>query len=313
MSVDTVTVALAADDAFSRPLATAARSVLDTLDPELRLRVCVLDMGIEAANRRLIEASLASPQVEITWVDSLAHEVASLPNTWGYITRATYARLYLPQVLPDAERVLYLDCDVTARRSVADLFSTDLGGCAAAGVPDTQSPFVASPTGVPLWFDAGRSASEPNFNAGILLIDLAEWRRTGVTEAALDYLTSGRHHFAQDQEAINVVLARRILAVDPRWNQQTHVFKEEYAVTLPYDRSVVEQVRQDPWIVHFADRGKPWEPGYEHPFAEDWFASVDRTAYAGFRPKSVTRAQRGTTKGLDLARRAARRFGLLVE
>lgn len=312
MTTGVVTVVLAADDGYARPLTVAARSVAATLAPGSRLQLCVLDMGIEEANRSAIEATFAPLDVELVWVDQLRDRVAHLPNTWALITRATYARLYIPEVLPaSVERAIYLDCDVLARRDLGELFTADMGGCSAMAVPDFLSPFVGSVSGVPLWFAAGRSADELNFNAGVVLMDLSAWRRDATTEACLAYLTDGRHHFAQDQEALNVVLAGRIGALDPRWNQQSEIFDPRYAVTLPYDRELVDQLRADPYIVHYSSEGKPWQHGDDHPRVGEWFDQLDETAYAGWRPPGPTRAQALATRGRDLAKAAARRLDLL--
>src|SRR5690242_14963241 len=217
MRQDKVTVVLAADNGYARPLTVAARSVVDTLAPGRNLQLCVLDMGIEPSDRTLMEASFEHPGVEVVWVDKLQDRVAQFPNTWPIITRATYARIYIPEVLPHSERALYLDCDVMARHDVGELFDCDMGGAWAMGSPDVQAPFV--PFGVPNWYASGRTAADLNFNAGVLLMDLDAWRRHGLTEELLRYLTDGRHLRAQDQEAINAVLAGRIGEMDPRWNQ----------------------------------------------------------------------------------------------
>src|SRR5215467_15394366 len=100
MQSDKVTVVFAADSGYARPLTVAARSVIDTLDPGVRLELCVLDMGIEPSDRTLMEASFEHPAVELVWVDKLQDRVAQFPNTWPIITRATYARIYIPEVLP---------------------------------------------------------------------------------------------------------------------------------------------------------------------------------------------------------------------
>lgn len=313
MDADQVTVVLAADDRYARQLATAARSVIDRLRPARHLQLCVLDMGIDAGNRRLMEATFDDARVDVIWVEDLVDRVDHLPNTWTNITRATYGRLYIPEVLPDTvHRALYLDCDVIARRCVGDLFFSDMDGNAAIAVPDAQSPFVSSTYAVPLWFDAGRAPGELNFNAGVMLMDLDAWRAHGVTAAALEYLTDGRHHFAQDQEAINVVLAGRIGAMDPRWNQQSEIFWNPFAVIQPYGRDVVTRLCEDPWIIHFANRPKPWGFGCEHPRVDEWFAALDQTAFAGWRPSGPTRVQRFVKKGINGARRAGRRVGVLA-
>src|SRR6476661_1537687 len=101
-----VTVVLAADDGYAMPLTVAARSVAATLEPGLTLSIAVLDVGIDPSNRSRIETSLALPGVDVLWIDGLRDRVANLPNTWPTITRAGYARIFIPEMLPDADRAL---------------------------------------------------------------------------------------------------------------------------------------------------------------------------------------------------------------
>jgi len=286
MGAGRITLVLAADNGYARPLTTAVRSVIATLGSEHSLDLYVFDMGIGPDTRSLMERSLIDPRVTVHWVTSLRERVTHLPNTWPAITRAGYGRLYIPEILPrDTSRVLYLDCDVIARRSVADLFTVDMSDFAAMAVPDAQSPFVSSPYGVPRWFESRRSAGELNFNSGVMLIDVDAWRRDRVMDEAVAYLTDGRHGGGQDQEALNVVLAGRIGQLDPRWNQQSELFLEQYAVTLPYRRNVLDELCSNPWIIHYSNKRKPWHHGYQHPFLDEWFSYLDQTAFAGWRPK----------------------------
>jgi lipopolysaccharide biosynthesis glycosyltransferase len=228
------TVALSADDNYARPLAVAAKSVVSKLSDERRVQIVVLDMGISKANRELVETSLADPRASVLWIDSLQDRVGDLPNTWTTITRATYARLYIPEVLPTSvDRVVYLDCDVIARRDVGDLVFSEMADRVALAVPDVQSFYVSSLYAYPYWHRDGRSPSDLNFNAGVMLIDLNRWRSLNATAETLRYLTDGRHHFAQDQEAINVVLGDLIGELDPRWNQQSEIFIKAHEVTYP--------------------------------------------------------------------------------
>jgi lipopolysaccharide biosynthesis glycosyltransferase len=307
----TVTVALAADDNYARPLAAALRSVVANLEPSRTLTCCILDMGITPENKQALMTILANPNVGVLWNTSLHDRVQHLPNTWPAITRATYARLFLPDVLPtDVHRVLYLDSDVMARRCVGELFATDMEGYAALAVPDTQSPFVSSPAGVPFWFERGRSAADLNFNAGVMLIDLGQWRETDVAADALAYLTDGRHHFAQDQEALNSTLSGRIGPIDPRWNQQAELFQKEYEAIVPYGPELIREVKRDPWIIHFSNNPKPWSYGHSHPFLDEWFGYLDQTPYAGWRPVPPPRRARVVTAARKRVGRVARRFGL---
>jgi lipopolysaccharide biosynthesis glycosyltransferase len=312
MTDEVVTVVLAGDENYAMPLAVAASSVIETLDPRFRLQLCVLDMGIEPASRRLMERTFQKPRVETIWVDSLKERVGHLPHTFGFITRATYARLYIPSVLPETvKRALYLDCDTLARRSVSELFFADMEGAAAMGSPDVQSPFVSSTYAVPFWCERGRTSEELNFNAGVLLMDLDMWRKERINEQALEYLTDGRHHFAQDQEAINAVLPGKIKQMDPRWNQQSEIFQEQYEVIQPYSREVLKQIMEDPWIIHYCNIVKPWHYGNKHSFLSEWFAALDKTAFAGWRPSRSRHVAKKTYVGSRrIAGHAARGLGL---
>jgi lipopolysaccharide biosynthesis glycosyltransferase len=282
---EVVDIVVAADNNFAMPLAVTVMSVIARLKSGIRLRVHILDMGIKANNRAKINTVADKPGVEVNWIGTLGEKVSELPNTWLNITRATYARLFIPDVLPpDVSRVLYLDCDLIARRSVHELFDVDMEGKAVLGVADGESPFVGSRYGVPWWLKSGRNPGGPNLNAGVLLMDLDVWRRDNVGPACLEYLTDGRHELAQDQEALNSVVGDQLGLLDPRWNVQAEVFQREFEMTLPYDTSTLAEMKSDPWIVHFTNARKPWIHGCKNPFTAEWTAMLDQTPYQGMRP-----------------------------
>ena len=216
---------------------------------------------------------------------TLGEKVGHLPEAVPGISRAAYARLFIPSVLPPGlDRALYLDSDLIVRRCVGELFDSPLTDFAALGVADAGSPFVSSLYGVPYWSRYGRQAGEVNFNSGVLLLNLTAWRDEDIAGAAVAYLTDGRHQFLVDQEAINAVLPGRIGEVDPRWNVQTEHFQPPHQATLPLDEAQLAELIKDPWIVHFTTAAKAWSYDCTHPFRDEWFASLDQTPYRGWRP-----------------------------
>lgn len=281
-----ISVVLASDDRFSRPLAVAVRSIVANLSADRALNLYLCDMGISPQNREMVDAVARDPRVQVEWITTLKEKVEHLPRaTWPGITAAAYARLYIPSVLPaHTDQALYLDCDLIARRCVGELFDTPIGGYAAMGVADAASPFVASPYGVPFWVRYGRRTDEVNFNSGVLLMNLAKWRDDDLAGAALAYLTDGRHKQLVDQEAINAVLPGQIGEIDPRWNQQTEHFIPKFQYTLPYSEQQLTDVLKDPWIVHFTTNVKAWSYQCTHPFRGEWFKYLDQTPFRGWRP-----------------------------
>lgn len=277
-------VFLAADEAFSRPLAVTVRSIVANLTPGRELDLNLCDMGTSPASRAVIEQVARHPDVRLRWITNLQENVAHLPQSWRHISVATYARLFIPALLADSvHKALYLDCDLIVRRCVGELYDVAVGDFAAMAVANAGAPYVSSPLGLPYWWRAGRRADEVNFNAGVLLMNLSAWRAGDVTGAALDYLAK-EHLFQGDQAAINAVLPGRIGALDPRWNQQTGHFVQALEAALPYTEEQVAQLRADPWIVHYTTDVKPWHHQSSHPFRGEWYARLDETPFGGWRP-----------------------------
>jgi lipopolysaccharide biosynthesis glycosyltransferase len=306
-------VVMAADDGYARPLAAAGRSVIRHLGGDRSLEFYVLDMGISPSNRRAIEASFRRPGVEVIWLTSGQEAVKGLP-TYGWFTTAAYARLLIPTLLPQqVERALYLDCDLVVRRCIGELYDSEMNGSVALAVPDQGAAFVACPWGVGGWFELGRSASDHNFNTGVMLMDLAQWRRDAIGQAAIDYArTHGtrEHPLNVDQESLNATAGRRMASVDPRWNQQGELFQSANAVVLPYPRDVVENLRKDPWIIHYSTGGKPWKFGCAHPWVDEWFTNLDETEFRGWRPAGPTKGQLLVSRTRSALGRVTRQLGL---
>lgn len=294
MSDRVIRIAFASDNGYARPLAVAGRSVIRHLTAGRQLEIYVLDLGITEAERAHIAASWEAPGVSVHWIGGLADALRGLPAGGSWISNAAYARLLLPDVLPEAvDRVLYLDCDLVVRRCVGPLFDSDFDGAVALAVPDMGCPFVGSLWGVGGWFEAGRTPGETNFNTGVLLIDVAAWRRDQIGRAALDYARSrdaDRPLFVVDQEALNATAGRRIRAADPHWNQQTELFSAGHAAVLPYPRDLVDDLRRDGWVIHYSLGSKPWQPGCTHPWADEWYANLADTDYRGWHPPRLPAA-----------------------
>jgi lipopolysaccharide biosynthesis glycosyltransferase len=285
MADSRIATVLAADDRFSRPLAATVRSIVSRLGPGRGWTCTCVTWGSTAPNRDKIAAAAAHPEVRLHWVTTLGEKVGHLPEAVPGISRAAYARLFIPFVLPPGlDRALYLDSDLIVRRCVGELFDSPIGNFAALGVADAGSPYVSSLYGVPYWSRYGRRADEVNFNSGVLLLNLTAWRKEDITGAAVAYLTDGRHQFLVDQEAINAVLPGRIGQLDPHWNVQTEHFQPQHQGTLPLDGAQLADLIEDPWIVHFTTAVKAWSYECTHPFRGEWFANLDQTPYRGWRP-----------------------------
>ncbi len=78
----------------------------------------------------------------VTWLSTRGRQ---LPETPGYASRATWAKLLLPELLPpDVERLLYFDADMIALRDIAGVWqAAAAAGAAGSSVPSTTCSAAA--------------------------------------------------------------------------------------------------------------------------------------------------------------------------
>ncbi len=199
----------------------------------------------------------------------------SLNGSW-----TTYYRLAAAQVL-DVERFLYVDADTLCETDVSSLNTFDLGPSPAGLVP--EAPLAGAADRL-VAEQLGNSPVEPYFNAGVILVNVPEWRRQRVTERAMEYLAEHRPDF-WDQSALNVVLHRSAVALDERFNCIANMRKHWPALAQPPGKTGR--------MIHFLDYPKPWDflGEWLHPQFGRWRAVLDKTAMNNFRSWHATPAR----------------------
>ncbi|MFP5306033.1 MAG: glycosyltransferase family 8 protein [Gammaproteobacteria bacterium] len=211
-----------------------------------------------------LEAFVRGMGGEIRCHPVAAERVAGLP-TMGRISQVMWYRLFLPELLADASRVLYLDCDTLVVDSVQELWRTDLAGAWVAAVSNVFEPGRETRARA-----VGLSDVRQYFNSGVLLIDLDAWRRE---DCAGRILALARDPAARlvwpDQDALNTVLAGRWHALHPRWNCQNSLFFFRHAAEV-FGAAQVAEATRCPGILHFEGGAlaKPWHYLCKHPLRE---------------------------------------------
>ena len=173
-----------------------------------------------------------------------------------HVSIATYYRILAPRILPiDIDKILYLDSDLIVRRSLSDLWNTDLRNYALAAVRDQ---YVLD-SDIERLATLGLPAEVSYFNGGVLLINLMFWRQYNVSERAIAFV---RNHPEKakywDQDALNAMLVHRWTELPAVWNLQCWNCQDEGR-------------GKDPAIVHFCGTIKPWHwSSLEYSFQSEY-------------------------------------------
>lgn len=127
-------------------------------------------------------------------------------------TEATLYRLLLPDLLPDVDKVIYIDCDMIIRNDLSVLYHSI----------DLKDNYLAAVFEVP--FGAYRAyikevGLDPDsyVNAGMLIMNLRQLRVDKMSVKLIDALKSGSWQFF-DQDVLNLLCRNRIVALPPYYN-----------------------------------------------------------------------------------------------
>jgi lipopolysaccharide biosynthesis glycosyltransferase len=176
--------------------------------------------------------------------------------TRGFTRKATWYRVFLPELLPGRDRVLYLDADLIVIDHLGALFEDP--GLEGHSIGAVTNVFQHNDASRPA--DLGLSGDDVYFNAGVLLMNLAAMREDRSSRELIAYARENAELISfRDQDALNVVLGERRLELHPRWNCMNSFYVLDNATDV-FGAEVLEQAKADPAIRHFEGPSvnKPW-------------------------------------------------------
>ncbi len=272
-----IDIALAADANYIQHAAVVARSLIAHQGQGACFRLHFLHSGTTPpeALAPLVEMIEASGNffVNVRIPDALAKRLKPHP-VFG--THA-WMRMLLPEMLPQLQRVLYLDSDVVVCEALDALWATELGEHWIAAVVNPLYPHQSLKRLEPL----GISRPLDYFNSGVLLMDLQQLRAHAISEALLRYAEAAHADLLYpDQDVLNAVLKGRWLALHPRYNAQSP-FYDLRPGDLPFTRAIVKETCKHPAIVHYSGLFKPWMDASGHPLRRLYWKHLEQTPWRG--------------------------------
>jgi lipopolysaccharide biosynthesis glycosyltransferase len=221
------------------------------------LRLWITCRGLDASYQHSLSALF--PELPMTFLPCDHVDHGELARMISHVTVTTMDRLLLPELLPDLNRVTYVDIDAVFRGDVCELARTDLQGTAlAARTSLNLATDVWRTAGLALPPDraselrrlmaARHAAGVRTLNAGILVLDLARMRADRFSQT---YLPFAERFGLNDQDVLLAYVGGDRAELGPRWNG------------WPVMEDVAEAA-----VVHYLGPLKPWgallAPGQEH-------------------------------------------------
>lgn len=153
------------------------------------------------------------------------------------LTKFTYARLLIPEILKNYNRVLYLDGDILCTSNIE--FLLKIIPPVIAGVKDINADTHCSALNYTKYI-----------NAGVLLMNLEELRNKNFTQKALSYNFQNfpkNTQWCHDQSIINDILQNDILLLSNYYNYQLHWAKK-------FSEQQITELSEANKLIHFTGR-----------------------------------------------------------
>ena len=263
-NIDPVNIFFSCDDGYIPFMAVTLASIKANCDPSREYDVRVLHTGISRKNIKTITESFDSDSFRIRFVD-ISREVERLGDslyTRDYYSKSTYYRLFIPDLFPELDKALYLDCDIVVKGDISRLYDAYLGTNLVGAVSDG---IICGIEGLSEYATdrIGLKEKKYYFNAGVLLMNLSDMRDFGFRGVFLSLLRSVKYNVAQDQDYLNVICKDRVRYLGYEWN------------VMPSFGMVAEGSEK---LIHYNLDNKPWrKDGVQ--FAEDFWHYAETTPY----------------------------------
>ena len=271
-----IPVLLISDADYVLPTSVAISSLIQNIGPETCYVIYVLGRGFSSQQIQLLK-SYSSTNVEIQLIDCSGIQLVNLhpkaPSSKEFqfcaATESALLKFYIPELLPQEKKVIYLDGDVIVRRDLSDLYSQNIDSFYACAVKDSGALYLKTPI---------MEEVEGYFNSGVMLLNLEELRKDDITQKLVKAKRESKDTSLMDQNIFNIVFNRKVKFLPIKYNVLISNLKRNEnkwsiedlnaAFNTSYDS--LEEVLNDSYILHYSSRKKPWVY-LNNPYSDIWY------------------------------------------
>jgi lipopolysaccharide biosynthesis glycosyltransferase len=252
---DNIHIALSATGNYAVFVTTIVLSIVENTKEQIQFHVLTENFSIQD---ELIVSDFFKKYENISFeFISVEKQLQLLENVQlGWLSSPiTYARIFIPKLLKDVKKCIYLDLDIIVNCDIKELWTIDFvqnkkeyGLCAACAdyYEKTNKRLGLSP-------------EHKSFNAGVLLINCNKWREDCTTDKLIKLMKETKLELKNlDQDLLNIYFDGNTKYFDEIFNSAPYFYSKQY-------------ISYNPKIYHFLrSRDKPWINIFIHKSDEFW-------------------------------------------
>lgn len=252
---------------FLYPLKVVMQSLKSTKSKDYTLDIYVFNTELSEMDFEVF-SDLVSEDVKISNVNVAEFmNKGKFYNVYKY-SLAMYYRFFIPEILTQYDKALYLDVDIIVKRDVSELFNIDVTDYLLAGVGGFSAPEL--------------------INSGVLLLNLDNCRKENFSQKCIDFINKNQSSNLPDQDAINSVASGKIKYISRIYNHQLcalYDFKSWKTNPIKSYKNAVRDLginEKDVVVVHFTYFIKPWV--FDNlPYAKLWWKNAKKLQKKSYR------------------------------
>ena len=276
-------ILLSTDKNYIMPSAVMMKSVsVNNAEEEVIFHI-LIDHGVSVFQQEKLKRVISNPRHSVIFhlVEDKYFDGFPMGNIKAYITKATYYRLIVTDILPDdVHKIIYLDGDIIVKESLRDLWNIDINNYAVGAVTDLAENRHD-------YHRLGYPKAEGYFNAGVLLINVDYWRENSLKDVYYQLISKEPDRIIlHDQDVLNITLYDKKLILPIKYNLQNgFLMKPEYTELgdryREYEQDLLSAIK-NPTIIHFTSTIKPWHIEDTNPYSYEFIKYYKQTEWRSF-------------------------------
>ncbi len=269
-----VPIAMALDEGYLYPTIVSVTSIMENSDKDTKYDFYIMhspEFKAESKEKlKTLEKKYSG--CHMTLIDM--GDQYKNANDKGHITTPAYYRLSLSKLLPELDKILWIDGDTLIFHDLHEMYNIDVEGYYYKGFLDDNVNAVKS-------FGIN---NDHCICDGVMVVNLKELRKDNMVEVFKKFIEENNEKLIQhDQTTINVVCYKKIGILPSKFGiysyddvKQARAQADVYLCPYGYTADELEQAYKDPTIIHCIR--KPWK-SMDVPFAKAWWDYARKTNF----------------------------------
>ena len=243
---ENISISYALDDGFVYPTIVSITSIMENVNSKNIYNFYIMhpgDFTLESKNK-LKSFENKYENCYIYFIDMKdQYKKLSVRRKWSTVvlTTPTYYRLSLQDLLPNIDKIIYIDGDVIALNDIKIMYDIDMEGYYFKGYR--------------VWSRKVLDKYIHNYLcAGVLLINLKELRKNNIGKKFSEFIKkNSKNLIYHDETIINYVCTEKNGILNPKFGFIVRYKREEGI----YSKEEKKKALKDPVLIHLMD--KPWK------------------------------------------------------